>query len=105
MAKKDQGKSKKDAKQKPSWWARLKKWFTNIITELKRVVWPDKKKLRQSTATVLLIIFIAVIIILAFDSAIRGIFNATGFYGKAPVETEAPDAADHDHDHDQDARR
>ena len=59
---------------------RLKKWFVNIITELKRVIWPDKKKLRQSTMTVLLIIAISVVIILVFDTVIAFIMRTTGIY-------------------------
>lgn len=91
--------SKKPAKKaKPSLGARLKKWFVNIITELKRVMWPDKKKLRQSTVTVLLIIAISVVIILAFDSLITFIMRTTGIYSTkdqaqetepAPTVTEA----------------
>lgn len=70
--------TKRDAK--PSFGSRIKRWFSNIISELKRVIWPDKKKLRQSTATVLLIIAIAALLILFFDSAIGFILRTTGFY-------------------------
>ena len=76
-----EGRSKKPAKKaKASLGSRLKKWFVNIITELKRVMWPDKKKLRQSTVTVLIIIAISVVIILVFDTAITFIMKTTGIY-------------------------
>ncbi len=65
---------------KPSIFARLKKWFVNIISELKRVMWPDRKKLKQSTLTVLLIIAIATVLILVFDSLISFILRTSGFY-------------------------
>ena len=91
MKKSADSRSRKPAKKdkKPSFFARLKKWFVNIITELKRVMWPDRKKLRQSTVTVLLIIGLSVVIILAFDTVINFIMRTTGIYStKTPVETE-----------------
>ncbi len=76
-----ESRSRKPAKKaKASLGSRLKKWFVNIITELKRVMWPDKKKLRQSTVTVLMIIAISVAIILAFDTVITFIMRTTGIY-------------------------
>ena len=71
---------------------RLKKWFVNIITELKRVIWPDKKKLRQSTMTVLLIIAISVVIILVFDTLITFVMRTTGVYSTKdqPADSDAP---------------
>lgn len=84
---------KKDARPSGS---RLKKWFVNIITELKRVIWPDKKKLRQSTVTVLLIIAISVVIILVFDTLITFIMRTTGIYStkdKAEETTPTTEAA------------
>lgn len=73
---------------KPSLGARLKKWFVNIITELKRVIWPDRKKLRQSTLTVLLIIAISVVIILVFDTAITFIMRTSGMYSAKETAAE-----------------
>ena len=68
---------------KPSFGARISKWFSNIVNELKRVIWPDKKKLKQSTLTVLLIIFFSVIVILVFDTVVRLIFTGTGLSHEA----------------------
>ncbi|MGI6617543.1 MAG: preprotein translocase subunit SecE [Saccharofermentanales bacterium] len=74
---------------KPSFGARISKWFSNIVNELRRVIWPDKKKLKQSTLTVLLIIFFSVIVILVFDTVVRLIFTATGLYStKEPKSTD-----------------
>ncbi|HZK28692.1 MAG TPA: preprotein translocase subunit SecE [Clostridia bacterium] len=78
--------SKKDSK--PSFGARIKKWFTNIITELKRVIWPDRKKLKQSTLTVLLIITISVVIILVFDTVITFVMRTSGIYSAKPKPVE-----------------
>ncbi len=82
--------SRKPAKKaKASSGSRIKKWFTNIITELKRVIWPDRKKLRQSTVTVLLIIAISVVIILVFDTLITFIMRTTGIYSTKDTQEEA----------------
>ncbi len=70
--------------------SRIRKWFTNIITELKRVMWPDRKKLRQSTMTVLLIIAISVVIILVFDTLITFIMRTTGIYSTKDQQEEIP---------------
>ncbi|HPX93219.1 MAG TPA: preprotein translocase subunit SecE [Bacillota bacterium] len=68
---------------------RLRKWFVNIITELKRVIWPDRKKLKQSTLTVLLIIAISVVIILVFDTLITFIMRTTGIYSTKEKPAES----------------
>lgn len=78
---------------KPSIGARFKRFFSNIRSEVKKVVWPDKEKLIHSTATVLMIILAAAVIIWAFDSIINVILTGVGFYTPAAVQT-APAATD-----------
>ncbi|NLA72168.1 MAG: preprotein translocase subunit SecE [Clostridiaceae bacterium] len=82
--------AKKSTKKsdKPSLGARIKKWFTNIITELKRVIWPDRKRLRQSTLTVLMIIVLSVVVILVFDTLITFVMRTTGIYSSKPKPVE-----------------
>lgn len=58
----------------------LKNFFANMKAELKRVVWPDRKRLIQSTATVLAICVIAGIILFVVDSVVGGILEGIGFY-------------------------
>jgi len=82
------GKKPVKKSSKPSLGGRLRKWFVNIITELKRVIWPDKKKLRQSTITVLLIIAISVVIILVFDTVITFIMRTSGIYSTKETQDE-----------------
>lgn len=67
--------------------ARLKRFFGNIRSEIKKVVWPDKEKLIHSTVTVLMIILAAAVIIWAFDSIINLVLTSVGFYTPAAVET------------------
>lgn len=90
-------KKKKAVKKgnKPSG-GRIKRWFVNIITELKRVIWPDKKRLRQSTMTVLLIIAISVVIILAFDTVVSFIMRTTGIYSTKDQPSESLPLSDDD---------
>ena len=82
-------KKKAVAKGKKPSGGRIKKWFVNIITELKRVIWTDKKKLRQSTMTVLLIIAISVVIILVFDTVVSFIMRTTGLYSTKEQPAES----------------
>lgn len=58
----------------------LKSFFVNLKAELKRVSWPDRKRLVQSTATVLAICIIAGIILFAVDTIVGGILEGIGFY-------------------------
>ncbi|HHV42044.1 MAG TPA: preprotein translocase subunit SecE [Clostridiaceae bacterium] len=80
-------------KKKGNIFQRIGHGFNDIRSELKRVVWPDKKKLKQSTATVLAIIVMFTVLIYIFDVAIRGIFTVSGFYS-AKQETVADPNAD-----------
>ncbi|MDD2427654.1 MAG: preprotein translocase subunit SecE [Eubacteriales bacterium] len=100
MAKKDSSKSRsnKSAKGgKKPFFTRIKNFFSNLFAELKRVVWPDKKKLKQNTGTVLVIIIAAAIMIWVFDTLLNVILTSTGFYAPAP-EVSEPVATDPDGD-------
>jgi preprotein translocase subunit SecE len=59
---------------------KLKQFFINLKAELKRVVWPDRKKLIHSTATVLAICLIIGLVLFMIDSLLGGVLNAIGFY-------------------------
>ena len=64
---------------------KLKTFPSNLKAELKRVVWPDRKKLIQSTATVLAICLIIGIALFFIDSVLGGILNSVGFYSQTPT--------------------
>jgi preprotein translocase subunit SecE len=68
---------------------RLRSFFLNLKAELKRVVWPDKKRLIQSTATVLVICLLTGIILFVVDTVVGGLLNLVGFYtpSKTPAAT------------------
>jgi preprotein translocase subunit SecE len=77
----------KSAAKKPGIGVRLMRFFKNLRTEIKKVVWPDKKRLIQSTATVLMIVLSAALIIWIFDTVISLILTSIGFY--TPAATTA----------------
>ena len=80
----------------------FKTFLTNLKSELKRVIWPDRKKLVRSTATVLAICVIAGIILFLVDSFVGGLLEYVGFYSpnattpQTTIETtvETTEAAD-----------
>ncbi|MDO5733638.1 MAG: preprotein translocase subunit SecE [Eubacteriales bacterium] len=78
--KKTDNRGKKAKSEKPGFFKRVRNFFKGIWQELKRVSWTDAKTLRQNTATVLVIIFIAAASIWLFDMAIQGVLTASGFY-------------------------
>lgn len=69
---------KKD--EKPGFFKRIKHFFSDIKAELKRVTWPDKKRLKANAGIVIAIILLSVLMIFIFDTVISSILNATGFY-------------------------
>ncbi len=82
---KKDNKSKKG--QKPGIWDRIKNFFKSMTSELKRVVWPDKKTTTQTTIVVIVIVALVAILVFAIDSIMTLILNALGF-NTAPVELE-----------------
>ena len=70
---------------------KLKSFFANLKAELKRVIWPDRKRLIQSTATVLAICLIIGMILFLIDGFLQVTLNAAGFYN--PNTTAATVAA------------
>ncbi len=59
---------------------RLKSFFMNMKAELKRVVWPDRKKLIQNTATVLAICLLAGLLLFIIDFTLSRTLEGIGFY-------------------------
>lgn len=59
---------------------RVTKFFVDLKAELKKVVWPDRKKLIQSTVTVLTICLIMAVLVYLIDAVLRGSLNTVGFF-------------------------
>ena len=62
---------------------KIVKFFIELKSELKKVVWPDRKKLTQSTITVVMICLFAAVLIFSVDKILSGVLGAIGFYPKS----------------------
>jgi preprotein translocase SecE subunit len=71
---------------------RLKSFFISMKAELKRVVWPDRKKLIQNTATVLAICLLMGTLLFVIDFTLTKVLEGIGFYSTAST-TAATTAA------------
>ncbi len=62
---------------------KIVKFFIELKAELKKVVWPDRKKLTQSTITVVTICLIAAVLIFSIDKVLSVVLGLVNFYPKA----------------------
>ncbi|MDD2533188.1 MAG: preprotein translocase subunit SecE [Eubacteriales bacterium] len=69
-------------------------FFISMKAEIKRIMWPDRKRLIQSTATVLAIVVIAAVILFAVDTVLGKTLEAIGFYTPAQTTVETTQAAE-----------
>ncbi len=53
--------------KKPNVFGRIKDWFVDMKAELKRVVWPSFKKVRQNTLVVLIFVLVVGAVIWVLD--------------------------------------
>ena len=47
---------------------RVKKWFREMKSELKKVVWPTRQQITKNTAVALVMMFASAIVLWGFDS-------------------------------------
>ncbi|NLV50466.1 MAG: preprotein translocase subunit SecE [Clostridiales bacterium] len=63
--------AKKSADKKENWfvrvWKRLKKWFREMKSELKKVVWPTKKQTLNNTIVACAVMIVTGVVLWAFD--------------------------------------
>ena len=71
---------KKDAK--PGFFARTKKYFAQVRSEMKRVVWPSKKELVNYSVTVVISLLVVGVVIAGLDALIsEGLVLFSGLRG------------------------
>lgn len=58
--------------KKPNVFARIKNWFVDMKAELKRVVWPSFKKVKQNTLIVLIFVLVVGAVIWILDWLFSG---------------------------------
>ena len=61
------GSKKKDASKKPNLWKRTVRYWSEVISELKKVVTPTKKEWAKYSLTVVVFVSIVMAIILTLD--------------------------------------
>ena len=67
-----EGKGKKEKKKRKN---RIVKWFRELRSELKKVVWPTPKQILNNTIIVLVIMAISSVVVWAVDQAGAYIVN------------------------------
>ena len=82
-----QSTTSKKGVQKPSFFERVRDTFRGIRRELKRVVWPNKKTMRENTTAVLVITIVVTVLLFFTDTVMVKILDAAGFN---VVEIESP---------------
>lgn len=73
-------KGKKEKKKRKS---RIVKWFREMKSELKKVVWPTPKQILNNTVIVLVIVVISSAVVWVIDQAGVSIFNLLIKLGRA----------------------
>ena len=68
--------------QKPGVFKRIAKWFREMRSELKKVIWPTPKQLLNNPVVALVVMVIAAVVIWAFDkvasSGIQALITVVG---------------------------
>jgi preprotein translocase subunit SecE len=67
---------------KPGFFKRVSKWFREMKSELKKVVWPNAKTLKNNTLVSIGMMLVSAVAIWAFDGVasllVKGIFTFLG---------------------------
>ena len=67
---------------KPGFFKRVGKWFREMKSELKKVVWPSRKTVIRNTLVVILVVLVIGVLIWVFDwlaaAVIRALINLFG---------------------------
>ena len=66
----------KKTNDKLGFFARIKKWFREMKSELKKVVWPTPKQTGKNTLVAVVMIVVCAIVLWGFDSAAQAVIQA-----------------------------
>ena len=67
---------KKEDVKKLGFFKRVKKWFREMRSELKKVIWPTPKQTAKNTGVALVVMAISAVVIWLFDSAADAVVQA-----------------------------
>lgn len=70
------GAVKKETGKKPGFGKRVVKWFREMASELKKVIWPTPKQTAQFTGVALVIMVISAVVIWGFDEIAQFVVQA-----------------------------
>ena len=70
------GNAVKRTNDKPRFSERVKKWFREMRSELKKVVWPTPKQIGKNTLVALVMMVLSAILLGGFDWLASGAVNA-----------------------------
>lgn len=88
--KKNDKKKESNKNKKPGFWSKIQDFFKSLGTELKRVIWPDKRTTGQTTLVVIVIVFFVAVLVFLVDTIMVWILGALGFNTATPTVTETP---------------
>jgi len=74
--------AKKPVKKKKKGSNRIARWFREMRSELKKVVWPTPKQIVNNTGVALSVMVVAAIVVWAIDQAGGQIFQAIRLLGR-----------------------
>ncbi len=66
----------KKTDEKLGFFARIKKWFREMKSELKKVVWPTPKQTGKGTVVAIVMIVLCAVVLWGFDSAAQAVVKA-----------------------------
>ncbi len=55
--------------KKPNVFKRIGKFFTDLVSEMKKIVWPSRKQTLNNTLAVVVIVLVAALVIVLLDLA------------------------------------
>ena len=68
--------------KKPGFFDRVQKWFREMKSELKKVVWPTPKQFTKNTLVALVVMAVSAVVLWGFDSlasaAVRALITLVG---------------------------
>ena len=65
--------------KKPNLFSRLGNFFKNLSKEIKKVIWPDRNKLKRAASVTITIIVAVALLIFVTDTILQGVLKAAGF--------------------------
>ena len=74
-------------KKKKNVFASIGQYFKGVLSELKKVIWPSKEKLKSISAVVFVVIIFFAILLTAISTAAHWGLNKVGFYDQVDPTT------------------